>query len=129
MRYWQLIMENTNIYYVLYDNNYHSMLGFEIDVLAIVPMELLFVFVFGILPIMNTLRNEGIKDRYEWLLVSIIAAGAILTWVVDFTIGRSQFNIWLTLGVMTVGFLLYLQLMRSRDQLHEEPEMGGTSYE
>lgn len=105
------------------------MLGVDIDVLAIVPMELLFVFVFGLLPVINTLRNEGIQSRYEWILMGVITGGAILTWVVSVTISRSRFNVWLTLGVMTIGFLLYLQLMRSRDQLHEEPEMGGTSYE
>lgn len=103
----------------------------EIDILALVPLELLFVVAFAIIPIVNTIYEEGWEstDLRQRLAFAVIVAGAVGLGVVSVVIGRNQFNVWAPLLVMAGGFLWYLKLMRDRDQLHENPEMGGTSYE
>ncbi|MFC4248338.1 hypothetical protein ACFOZ7_15600 [Natribaculum luteum] len=103
----------------------------EIDILELVPLELLFVVAFAVIPIVNTIYEEGwdsISLR-ERLAFGVILAGAVMLAVLSMSVGRNQFNVWPPLLVMAGGFLWYLKLMRDRDQLHEEPEMGGTSYE
>lgn len=103
----------------------------EIDILALVPLELLFVVAFAIIPIVNTIYDEGWEstDLRQRLAFAVIVAGAVGLGVVSVVIGRNQFNVWAPLLVMAGGLLWYLKLMRDRDQLHENPEMGGTSYE
>lgn len=103
----------------------------EIDILELVPLQLLFVVAFAILPIVNAVREEGWEsiDLRQKLAFGVIVAGAVGLTVVSMVIGRNQFNVWAPLLVMTGGFLWYLKLMRDRDQIHEDPEMGGTSYE
>lgn len=103
----------------------------EIDILSLVPLEVLFVVAFAIIPVVNTIHEEGWEsiDLRQRLAFVVITGGAIGLVVVSMVIGRNQFNVWAPLLVMTGGFLWYLKLMRDRDQLHENPEMGGTSYE
>lgn len=101
------------------------------DILDLLPLGLLFVTAFAVLPIANTVYEEGVEniDTQQWLAFAIIIGGAALLWVVSIVIGRTRFNVWPPIAVMTAGFLWYTKLMRDRGELHEEPEMGGTSYE
>lgn len=103
----------------------------EIDIIGLVPLRLLFVTAFAVIPAINTIYDEGFEniDTQQWLAFAVIFIGAGSLWAVSYTVGRSRFNIWPSLIVMTIGFLWYLKLMRDRNELHEEPEMGGTSYE
>lgn len=101
------------------------------DILDLLPLGALFVAAFAVIPIVNTVYDEGIEniDTQQRLAFGVILVGAVLLWVVSIPLGRSRFNVWPPLAVMTVGFLWYMKLMRDRGELHEEPEMGGTSYE
>lgn len=103
----------------------------EIDILALIPMGILFVIAFAVMPIVNTVREEGDDgvDRQQIAAFGVISLGAVSLWVLSRLVGRSRFTVWPLLLVMTGGFLWYLKLMRDRGELHEEPEMGGTSYE
>lgn len=103
----------------------------KFDVLDLVPLGLLFVTAFAVIPVANTIYEEGIEniDIQQWLAFAVIFIGAAMLWVISIVFGRTRFNVWPALAVMTVGFLGYLKLMRDRGELHEEPEMGGTSYE
>ncbi|WP_265110809.1 hypothetical protein [Halosolutus halophilus] len=101
------------------------------DILNLLPLGVLFVTAFAVLPIVNTVHEDGIEniDSRQWLAFTVIFIGAALLWVVSMVIGRTRFNVWPPLAVMATGFLWYMKLMRDRGELHEEPEMGGTSYE
>lgn len=103
----------------------------EFDVLDLVPMGVLFVTAFTLIPVVNTVHEEGVEniDTKQWLAFGIITFGAVMLWVISIVTGRTRFNVWPAIAVMAIGYLGYLKLMRDRGELHEEPEMGGTSYE
>ena len=100
----------------------------------LIPMEPLFVFIFGFLPVIISIYDKGIENvsAKEWLSFALIAGGAVLVWVVSSmrTSVQMQTYLWPLLGVMAAGFLLYRVTLVERGEWDESTiERGGTSYE
>lgn len=103
-------------------------------IVDILPMRLIFVAIFGLLPVLITIhqrRSEGIRP-IEWASFGVLVIGALLTFVVaDRTYSvQMQRYIWPLLITMGVGLLIYRIALVERGAFSEESiERGGTSYE
>lgn len=103
-------------------------------IVDILPMPLVFVAIFGLLPVMITLYqrwDEGISTA-EWVSFAGLIIGAILVFAVSDQVGsiRMQRYIWPLLMIMGSGLLIYRTILVERGEFSdEEIERGGTSYE
>lgn len=100
----------------------------------LIPMDLLFVAIFGFLPVIVSIydrERENISMK-EWASYGLIILGSILVYVVSTvqTSVQMQRYLWPLLGVMGLGFLLYRQVLQERGEWDEESiQRGATSYE
>ncbi|MEF8800278.1 MAG: hypothetical protein V5A56_04520 [Halolamina sp.] len=100
----------------------------------LIPMDLLFVAIFGFLPVLVTIydRETEAISSIEWVSYGLIIVGSILVYIVS-TLRSSvemQRYLWPLLGIMGVGFLLYRKVLIDRGDWDEASiKRGATSYE
>jgi hypothetical protein len=103
-------------------------------IVDILPMPLVFVVIFGLLPVMITLYqrwDEGIS-ALEWVSFAGLTIGAVLVFAVSSQVGSIQMQryLWPLLMIMGCGLLIYRTILIKRGEFSEEEiERGGTSYE
>ena len=100
----------------------------------LLPMRLLFVIVFGFLPVIVTIYDTGIENMtlMEWVSFAIVISGVVGVYVVSsmqISVQMQRF-IWPLLAVMAFGLLLYRRTLEKKGEWDESSiERGGTSYD
>lgn len=100
----------------------------------LIPTKILFVFVFGVLPIILTIHEKGYKNTTtkEWASYFLILLGLGLIYatatMLDF-VGMRRY-LWPLLVIVALGFLLYRQVMVEAGEWDESSiQRGGASYD
>lgn len=100
----------------------------------LLPMPLLFVIVFGVLPLIVTVYDTGIKNmtKTEWASFVIILTGVLAVYAVSSmqTSVEMQRFLWPLLAVVAFGLLLYRRTLEKKGEWDaSDIERGGTSYD
>jgi len=100
----------------------------------LIPMRLLFVAVFGLLPILLTVRDKGIDNiaLKEWVSFTLLFIGSIAVYAVSVrsTSIEMQRYLWPLLAIMGFGLLVYRLVLEERGEWDEATiKRGATSYE
>lgn len=97
-------------------------------------MKVLFVAVFGLLPVFLTVYDKGIENitTKEWTSFGLLVLGSVLVYAVSVrtTSGQMQRYLWPLLSVMGLGLLIYRQVLAEQGEWDEASiKRGATSYE
>lgn len=103
------------------------------NIIELVPMKLLFVVIFSLLPIALTLRETGYENisTLGWIGFGLLFLGVLLTYLVanSVTSVQMQTYLWPLLGIAAAGLLLYRRELERQDEFDEQSvERGGTDY-
>ncbi|MBX0297419.1 hypothetical protein [Haloarcula nitratireducens] len=104
-----------------------------VNIIELVPMKILFVVIFSLLPIALTLREIGYKNisTMSWVGFGLLFLGVLFTYVVANTVTSIQMQtyLWPLLSISAVGLLLYRRELKRQDRFDEQSvERGGTDY-
>ncbi|MBV0926287.1 hypothetical protein KTS45_18935 [Halomicroarcula limicola] len=104
-----------------------------VNIIELVPMKILFVVIFSLLPIALTLREVGYENvsTTSWVGFGLLFLGVLLTYVVANTVTSVQMQtyLWPLLSISAVGLLLYRRELKHQDRFDEQSvERGGTDY-
>jgi hypothetical protein len=105
-----------------------------VDIIEIVPMKLLFVAIFSLLPIILTVSQSGYRNisLISWVSFALVFLGVFFTYITanSVTTIKMQRYLWPLLAVSALGLLLYRHKLKTQDQFDEQSvERGGTDYE
>lgn len=100
----------------------------------LIPMDILFVVVFGFLPVIVSIYDTGIENitSREWASFAIIIFGALLVFGVSSvrTSVQMQRYLWPLLAILALGMLLYRRTLEDKGEWDESTiERGATSYD
>lgn len=104
-----------------------------VDLIEIVPMKLLFVLVFSLLPMALTIRETGYENvsRMGWVGFALLFLGVLLTYIVanSVTSNDMQIYLWPLLMISGIGLLIYRNELKRQGRFDEQSvERGGTDY-
>ncbi|WP_135303775.1 hypothetical protein [Haloarcula amylovorans] len=104
-----------------------------VDIIEVVPMRLLFVLVFSLLPMALTIRETGYENisAMSWVGFGLLFLGVLLTYVVanSVTSVDMQIYLWPLLMIAGIGLLIYRRELKRQDKFDEmSVERGGTDY-
>lgn len=104
------------------------------NLVQLLPMRVLFVAVFGFLPVLLTIYDKGVGDitTKEWASFGLLILGSVLVYVVSVrtTSVQMQRYLWPLLAVMGLGLLIYRHVLAEREEWDEASvKRGATSYE
>lgn len=102
--------------------------------IELLPMKLLFVGIFGFLPVVLTVHRRGLENvtTSEWASFALLALGSVLVYAVSEITSSIQMQrlLWPLLAVMAAGLLLFRHTLVARGEFDESTvQRGGTSYE
>jgi hypothetical protein len=105
-----------------------------VDVIEVVPMKILFVAIFSLLPIILTARELGFRkiSPTSWISFILLFVGVLLTYITANTVTSIEMQryLWPLLAVSGFGLLLYRRELKSQGEFTEQSvERGGTDYE
>lgn len=105
-----------------------------VNIIEVIPMKLLFVLIFGFLPVVLTIHRRGLSNvsSREWASFTLIIVGSVVVFVVSSrrTSVEMQTLLWPLLSVFAIGLLLYRKvLVESGEFTEASVERGGTDYE
>ncbi|WP_324761169.1 hypothetical protein [Haloarcula montana] len=104
-----------------------------VDLIEIVPMKLLFVLVFSLLPMALTIRETGYENvsRMGWVGFALLFLGVLLTYIVANSVTSidMQIYLWPLLMISGIGLLIYRNELKRQGRFDEQSvERGGTDY-
>lgn len=104
------------------------------NLVALIPTKILFPLIFGVLPVVLTIRVKGIENlnTKEWVSFALLLLGAVMTYVLSTTTdtGAMHTTLWPLLALMGIGLLVYRQSLAERGEWDESKiQRGGASYD
>lgn len=104
------------------------------SLVQLIPMRLLFVAVFGLLPVLLTVHDKGLDNitSKEWVSFALLIVGSVVVYAVSVqsTSIQMQRYLWPLLAVMGLGLLVYRLVLEERGEWDEGTiKRGATSYE
>lgn len=103
------------------------------NIIELVPMKLLFVAVFSLLPIALTAREKGYRNisTLSWVGFGLLFLGVLLTYLVANVVTSIEMQryLWPLLTISAFGLLLYRRELKRQEEFDEQSvERGGTDY-